>query len=241
MMKKCYNKTHNKALRDSNLKGLLINNSLLGVIMTASNNTRNIERGQSSKPHLMYGVAYNSQRKHKATKNGKMLPAYQTWRDMIRRCYCPKVREKHPSYEGCSVDERWHDFQDFADWFHNHPYSSLKYHLDKDILMTGSKVYSPETCCFIPRDLNNLLLDHARARGDCPQGVIFRKDTKKYSSMIRVGGKTKRLGDFNCPYEAHKAYKVFKERYVKNKALEWANRIEWNVFVALMNWSLPNV
>ena len=29
-----------------------------------------------------------------------------------------------------------------------------------------------------------------------------------------------------------------KERYVKNKALEYANRIEWKAFVALMNWTV---
>lgn len=55
MLIKCYNKTYNKALRDGNLKGLLINNSLSGVIMTASNNTRHIERGQSRMP-LLYST-----------------------------------------------------------------------------------------------------------------------------------------------------------------------------------------
>ena len=225
MIEKCYNKTHNKALRDGNLKGLLINNSLLGVIMTASNNTRNIERGQSSKPRLMYGVAYNSQRKHKATKDGKILPAYHAWLDMIRRCYCPVLKKKLPTYDGCLVDDRWHDFQDFADWFYNHPYSSLKYHLDKDILITGNKIYSPDTCCLIPSEINKLLLDHARARGKYPQGVSFYKPLRKYRSQLSISGKPVHLGYFESPEEARKAYKISKERYVKNKALEWANRI----------------
>lgn len=49
-MELCYNKKHNKALRDGNLKGLLITTNCKELAMTASNNTRNIERGQSHMP-----------------------------------------------------------------------------------------------------------------------------------------------------------------------------------------------
>lgn len=190
---------------------------------------------------LIYGVGYNSQRKHKATDNGRITKAYSAWYDMIRRCYCPVLKKKIPTYDGCSVDARWHDFQDFADWFYNHPHSSLRHHLDKDIINPKNNIYSPDTCCLVPRELNNLLLDHARGRGDYPQGVSFHKPLRKYRSQVAISGKTVHLGYFDTPEKAYQVYKTAKERYVKNKALEWANRIEWNVFVALMNWSLPNV
>lgn len=239
MLNKCYNKTHNKALRDGNLKGLLINNSLSGVIMTASNNTRYIERGQYRK-HLIYGVGFNSRGKHKSKESGKKTDAYMAWHDMIKRCYCSKALKKNPSYIGCSVDRRWHDFQDFADWFYSHLYSSKGYELDKDLLVPDNKVYSPETCCFVPQEVNKLLLNHKAARGRFPQGVCFHKRVGKYIARLNVDGKNQHIGYFFCPNEAYQAYKQTKERYVKNKALEWANRIQWNAFLALMNWTLDS-
>lgn len=57
-------------------------------------------------------------------------------------------------------------------------------------------------------------------------------------SQLRINGKTKYLGSFDCPDEAHQVYKKAKEAYVKEKALEWKDRIESRVFQALINWEL---
>lgn len=238
-MEKCYNKTYNKALRDGNLKGLLINNSLSGVIMTASNNTRYIERGQSRMP-LIYGVGFNSRGKHKTKANNKKTAAYIVWHDMMKRCYYPKALERNPSYIGCSADERWHDFQDFADWYYSHPYASKGYELDKDLLLPGGKVYSPDNCCFVPQEINKLLLNHKSARGRFPQGVCFHKKVGRYAARLSVDSKNQHIGYFDCPNIAHQAYKKAKEKHVKEKALEWQDRIADNVFQALMNWTLDS-
>jgi hypothetical protein len=241
MMKKCYNKTHNKALRDGNLKGLLINNSLSGVIMTVSNNTRYIERGQSHETKLVYGVGYNSRRDHRLNINNKPSGAYRAWHGMMRRCYDPKALKRSPTYVGCAVSDEWHDFQDFADWFYANPYSNLGYQLDKDLLSPKNKTYSPSTCVFVPHEINSLLLNHESERGDFPQGVYMNKGRGMLMAMLRVDGKQRFLGYFDCPNEAYQAYKTAKECHVKNKAIEWQDRIANNVFEALMNWSLPDV
>lgn len=189
---------------------------------------------------LTYGVGYNSEGKHKARENGKRTKSYQTWQDMIRRCYDPKMLKESPTYVGCSVDERFHDFQDFADWFYDNPYSNLGYHLDKDLLFPNNKIYSPETCCFVPQELNSLLTDRRSARGDLPQGVDFNKASGRFRARVGNNGKSKLLGYFDCPNKAYQAYKLAKERYVKNTALAWANRVDWDVFLALMNWTLDS-
>lgn len=187
---------------------------------------------------LLYGVAFNSKGRHKTQLNGKRTPAYQAWWDMLRRCYSSKFQKENLTYIGCTVTKDWYDFQNFAEWFYCHEYSDKGYQLDKDLLFPDSKMYSPETCCFVPQKLNTLLLDSAAARGRHPLGVCFDKSRGKFQAQLKINGKSKYLGRFDTSGEAHQVYKAAKERYVKNEALMWANRIEWNVFVALMSWSL---
>lgn len=187
---------------------------------------------------LIYGVGYNSRVPYKASENNIVTKAYHAWYDMLGRCHCPKMQMKNPSYIGCTVHPDWLDFQNFAKWYYGHEYSNMGYDLDKDILHPKSKLYSPETCCFVPRALNILLIDRKKTRGKHPQGVYFSKSRGKYQAQISIDGETKNLGRFNCPNEAYQAHKIAKESYVKTKALEWQDRIADNVFEALMNWKL---
>lgn len=185
-----------------------------------------------------YGVGYNSRRKHKTGVDGKTTSTYRAWHNMLRRCYDQDYQEKSPTYIGCTVSEQWHDFQDFADWFHSYHCRETNYQLDKDLLIPNNKIYSPSTCCFVPRELNSILTDGAAVRGVYPQGVCFDRSAGGYSARLRINGKSKYLGNFECPDEAYQAYKLAKEVYVKEKAIEWRDRIDERVFNALMNWSL---
>ena len=190
--------------------------------------------------NLVYGVGFNSKGKHKTTENGKRAKSYQTWRGMMRRCYDPKTLKRSPTYVGCSVDERWHDFQDFAKWFYSNPYSSLGYQLDKDILVTNNKVYGPEYCVFVPKQLNMILNSNKAARGDLPQGVCWDKCFGKYRAQLALNGVHKTLGLFANADDAYTSYKEAKESYVKNKAVEWKESIDDRAYQALMNWQLTD-
>ena len=189
---------------------------------------------------FIYGIGFNTKEKYKVEEAGKNTVAYGAWHNMIKRCYHPDTQEKNPTYKGCSVDPRWHNYQDFAEWYYEHPYSNKGYQLDKDLLVPKNKIYSPDLCCFVPSQINMLLVDRAALRGLLPQGVDFHKANGRFRAKLKKDGKTCHLGYFDCPDKAHQVYREAKERYVKNKALEWANRIEWNVFVALMNWTLDS-
>lgn len=81
--------------------------------------------------------------------------AFKKWHSMLERCHCPKYLKKKPSYSGCSVSEEWHNFQNFAKWWDNQYYES-GWHLDKDLLKFGNKVYSKDTCSLVPREINML-------------------------------------------------------------------------------------
>lgn len=187
---------------------------------------------------LIYGIGYNSRGEYKVKSNGKNTISYVVWSEMIRRCYSAKQLLKRPSYAHCDVDERFHDFQDFADWYYSHPYSDIGYQLDKDILVPGNKIYSPDTCCFVPMQINVIFTNRAACRGSYPQGVTLSKRNSNFVARLAVNGKKKHLGCFDTPEEAYQVYKIAKEAYVKAKALEWQCRIADNVFEALMAWRL---
>lgn len=188
---------------------------------------------------LFYGVGTNSKGKHKAGVDGKITKSYNAWRNMLQRAYCPKYQAGKPTYIGCSVADKWLEYQEFAEWFENHDYSDYGYQLDKDLLTPGNKIYAPDRCVFVPRQLNTLLTDSGAIRGQYPQGVSFHKRCNKFTASININSKNKGLGYFDTEIEAYNAYKEAKERHVKNTALKWANSIQWEVFKALMLWELP--
>ena len=189
---------------------------------------------------LIHGVGYNSKTKYPTSENGRISTAYSQWHGMIERCYDIKRSKKNKSYIDCDVSSEWHDFQNFAEWFYNQDYNDMGYELDKDLLAKGNRVYGPENCRLVPRELNILLLNRQSHRGAYPQGVDFNKASGKFRARVKNNGKSKSLGYFDCPNKAYQAYKLAKERYVKNTALAWANRVDWDVFLALMNWTLDS-
>lgn len=189
------------------------------------------------KLNLTYGVGFNSKGKYKTTGSG--AKAYSTWRNMLQRCYYEKTKAANPTYAGCTVDEHWHDFQNFAHWYHAAPFSNMNYDLDKDIIFPGNKVYGPKFCCFVPREINNLRHDQKSIRGGYPQGVSLRSGRYSVRGRLAEGSKNLRIGMFDTVEDAYNAYKEAKERHVKNTALKWANSIQWEVFKTLMLWELP--
>ena len=123
---------------------------------------------------------------------------------MFTRCYNPKVHEKQPSYIGCTVKEEWHSLQNFGPWFEDNFVSG--YHLDKDLLIKGNKVYSKETCIFIPERLNGFLTNEQSHNTSGFPGVNFTKANKKWMARVKVGQTRKSLGSFNTPEEASEVY-----------------------------------
>ena len=83
--------------------------------------------------------------------------SYSQWSNMIRRCYSDEYHtKKGPAYRSCETCEEWQEFQKFAAWFdENYPVDGFEYDLDKDKLVKGNKLYSPETCVFLSHEENS--------------------------------------------------------------------------------------
>jgi len=152
--------------------------------------------------------------------NGKQLkcPFYHIWCKMLERAYSPKLHAKRPTYIGVTVCEEWRSFMAFRAWMMEQDWEGK--HLDKDILVPGNKVYSPDTCVFVAQEINTLLTDSAAKRGDWPIGVCWHKRVGKIFAQIMENGKKRHLGYFHSPHEAHLAWRKEKVRLVRKAAEE---------------------
>lgn len=70
-----------------------------------------------------------------------------------------RVRSR-PTYGGCSI--AWRTREEFIEWARTRWLPETD--LDKDLLVPGNRVYGPDTCCFIPRELNVLIGKHSRIK-----------------------------------------------------------------------------
>ena len=191
----------------------------------------------------VYGVGYLGYEKA-VDENGKSLKSYVTWMHMIERCYSDECQKTCPTYKDCYVCEEWHNYSNFKEWFDNNYYEipNEKMALDKDILVKGNKIYSYETCVFVPQNINTLFTKSNKVRGKYPIGVYFNKNAKKfmaYCSMLINGKKMKKyLGLYNTIEEAFNAYKQFKENYIKKVAEEYKDKIPQKLYDAMYNYKV---
>lgn len=175
--------------------------------------------------------------KYNYTENHKNTNQYKTWFSMLQRCYDNKFQEKHPSYKGCGVCEEWLNFQNFAEWYEKNYYKvdNEQMCLDKDILNKNNKIYSPNTCIFVPQSINKLFTKRQNDRGKYPIGVTC-KINNKFSSNCNINGKRKFLGYFDNENYAFEAYKKFKEDYIKEKAEEYKEKIPKRLYEAMYDY-----
>ena len=165
----------------------------------------------------IYGVGYLGEGKYVATENGKHKKEYRIWYDVLRRCYDPKVQEKYPTYKGCTVENYLLNFQNAAEWIKNNYYEVLgeRMHLDKDILCKGNKVYSRETCIFVPERINTLFVKRDKSRGKDPIGVSDLPSGNYQVNCSNGYGKYIYLGTYSTKEEAFRVYKEYKEKIIK--------------------------
>ena len=169
-------------------------------------------------------------------KNDGLTKVYRTWCGMIKRCYASYSLVKRPSYVGCSVSDEFLNFSYFKKWYFKQVGSGEEnYHFDKDLLVKGNKIYSPETCCFIPKEINSLLTTTNRSRGNTPLGVSKRQKSGNYEVTLCRDNKDYHLGTYSCPVQAFNVYKEAKEDYFRSKAEKYKGKISDEAYEALKN------
>lgn len=167
-------------------------------------------------------------------------PMYNTWMCMLNRCYGAMHTKKNSPYKDCSVSENFKYYPYFKEWCNKQiGFGNKGWALDKDILVKGNKVYSEDTCCFVPMEINGLQFSSSIRGGDCPIGVSYDAKNDKYKAQMSGKGVSKTfIGRYATPEEAFQAYKQAKEARIKEVANKWKDQIDPKVYEALMNWGV---
>ncbi|PHX32560.1 hypothetical protein AO278_08105 [Pseudomonas syringae pv. syringae] len=133
-------------------------------------------------------------------------PFYVAWHGMLKRCYAEKYIARYPAYRGCSVCSEWLKFSAFREWMLQQCWEGMV--LDKDLLVPENRIYSPDTCAFIPAWLNNFLSNLVPKTRSLPMGVA----TARHRFTARYGCRESAvvIGHFDTPEQAHAAYRRYR-------------------------------
>lgn len=204
-------------------------------------NIQPLKKGQIKNPfhRSVCGIGFLGVGVHKASiKNKHTLSSY-SWRHMLQRCYDEKRQDKNPTYKGVKVCEEWHNFQNFAAWYEKNykPEIMQGWHLDKDIICKDCRIYSPENCCFVPREINSLFTKKNSKQTGLPIGV-FKNRSGGFKSVMTIGGKSVHLGTTYNIEESFKLYKKQREKRIKEVAEKWKDLIDSRVYEAMINYEV---
>ena len=159
---------------------------------------------------LLYGVGVNDADYAVEARCGAVryrCPFYVKWSSMIQRCYSKIYKMKTSAYEGCTVCKEWLIFSNFKSWMEEQDWQGKE--LDKDLLVVGNKVYSPETCAFVDLITNIFTTDSRARRGEWPIGASWCKKDYVFTSRCSnpFTKKKEHLGHFHDAQSAHLAWK----------------------------------
>lgn len=163
--------------------------------------------------------------------------SYKSWAGMIKRIYNPHTDQMAITYKDCTIVDDWFRFDNYLEWFKQQKVQP-KWQLDKDLLVPGNKVYGPETCIFLPREINTFLTNRHNHRGPWPVGVTYHERLNKWQASCNVHGKSEYLGVFTSPEEAFAKYKVRKEQVAKELAEMWKDQIDIRAYRALLDFTV---
>lgn len=154
-----------------------------GHVSLAKN--KDIRLGSVKNPYhpKIFGVGYMGVNKEDPFAKDSKTREYSIWYSMLARCYNRELQIKTPSYIGCTVADEWHDLQKFSQWYKSQEFNDCGYDMDKDLLSKERKVYSPDTCCLIPKDLNTSLVGITENTDDA---IFVLKNVHRYQKVAEL-------------------------------------------------------
>jgi len=204
-----------------------------------------IKDGSIKDPYFpsKYGQGYLGEGLYKTTcdelrlcgTKKKATPEYSRWNCMMGRCY-QLANTDYLRYGalGAYVNESWKNFQVFAKFFRQNYHEGLD--LDKDILVYGNKEYGPETCVFVPKYINNLLVHSKNVLNGFPVGVYYGKKGPNMVNPLKKPFTCEldkiNLGWYATPMEAHKSWQEAKCKKIFSSVDRYSKEIFFDTRVA---------
>ena len=208
----------------------------------------NFIKGKIRNPNVpsIYGVGVVGD-KYPTNHSRKRTKEYVCWHDLLYRVYGNNRKDSTSlRYRECVVCDEWLCYPNFYEWLHsqenfNKWLNGERWCLDKDILSKGNKIYSPETCCLVPVNVNTLFVKVDKSRGDLPIGVTY--NHKRYMANCSnpiIGNTRVYLGTYDEPIDAYYAYKKYKEDLIKQIAAIEYNKgnIAKKCYEAMLNYEV---
>ena len=167
--------------------------------------------------------------------NNEHIKSCKVWISMRTRC-C-KISKNNSTYKDCTICEEWFDFANFKKWFdNNYRYDleekGIKLALDKDLLSKDKKNYSPDTCVFLPYNVNAFLSNKYKNNKSGYIGVTWHKNLNKWEARINdfETRKIKALGVYKDLEKAGKAYKDARKKEAE-KVKKYLKELNYDDFV----------
>ena len=191
---------------------------------------------------LVLGVGINDMLGAEKTK--EFIKQRQMWFGVLQRCFSIKLLERRPTYKNCKVSESWLWLSNFIKdikSIENYEKSLNEgWQLDKDLLSNEGKLYSKDTCCFIPRSLNLVISSYPKKLNGLPKGVKLSKGGR-YFAILQKEGNQIFLGSYDSVEEASRVYNIAKKEHLLNIADSIKDIVPENVYKALVNFNLEKL
>ena len=168
-----------------------------------------VNKASISQRKLKYGVGINNAdylTQPRVNGNQIKCPVYVAWSGILMRVYYENKRKDNLAYADCKVCDEWLTFNNFREWYIKNHVDG--YEIDKDLLLPKNKIYSPDTCIFVPAWLNSFTVDCGARRGKYLIGVTWNDKRGKFIARCHdpKTKKQKNLGGFLTEQEAYTCY-----------------------------------
>ena len=137
-------------------------------------------------------------------------------------------------YENNILYFEWFDINNFIEWA-NKNYQKDCY-LMKNIIDPNNKIYGPDTCYFVPKELKTFFEQIVKNSSLGIFSYMDYTDTIKYFIIIKTIDGVKRFNNFDTEEQAYNEFKIQSEKYIKDLIFSYKNKLDSKVFDCLFNY-----
>lgn len=198
----------------------------------------NLSKGDVKDPYfpIVQGIGFFGEGSNSQIKNHI---EYNLWYKCLQRAYDNLRKIKFKTYALCTVEKRWHNFQNFCEdirSFEN--WNTKDFCMDKDLRVLGNKKYSRRYVSFVPQEINKILNKHNSVKSIQGMPLGVRKcDNGRFEAQLNINGINTHIGTFYSISKAQSAYCNARVKYVKQTAEKYKGVLHEEVYATLRNIS----